>query len=168
MAYAVWSVVFGEQPSASKWNILGTNDAAFNNGSGLPTTNAKNTTIATSETTASTSYTDLATPGPSVSPTIGASGLALMVITMFGSCSSSGTDVLGSPVVSGANTISAAANEAIGTWHFTTAATNQLAEFSYARLLTGLSAGATTFKLQYRVTSGTGTFIRRTMSVIPL
>src|SRR4051812_19992946 len=30
MAYASWSVVFGEQPSASKWNILGTNDATFN------------------------------------------------------------------------------------------------------------------------------------------
>lgn len=29
MAYASWSVVFGEQPSASKWNILGTNDAYF-------------------------------------------------------------------------------------------------------------------------------------------
>lgn len=30
MAYSSWSVVFGEQPSAAKWNILGTNDAEFN------------------------------------------------------------------------------------------------------------------------------------------
>lgn len=29
MAYSSWSVIFGEQPSASKWNILGTNDAHF-------------------------------------------------------------------------------------------------------------------------------------------
>lgn len=29
MAYAAWSVVANEQPSASKWNILGTNDAYF-------------------------------------------------------------------------------------------------------------------------------------------
>lgn len=29
MVYASWSVVFGEQPSATKWNILGTNDAHF-------------------------------------------------------------------------------------------------------------------------------------------
>lgn len=29
MAYQSWSVVFGEQPSAAKWNILGTNDAHF-------------------------------------------------------------------------------------------------------------------------------------------
>lgn len=35
MAYASWSVVFGEQPSAAKWNILGLNDASFNDGTGL-------------------------------------------------------------------------------------------------------------------------------------
>lgn len=35
MAYASWSVVFGEQPSAAKWNILGSNDASFNDGSGF-------------------------------------------------------------------------------------------------------------------------------------
>lgn len=29
MAYSSWTVVFGEQPSAAKWNILGTNDAYF-------------------------------------------------------------------------------------------------------------------------------------------
>lgn len=34
-AYNSWSVVFGEQPSAAKWNILGANDAAFNNGTGI-------------------------------------------------------------------------------------------------------------------------------------
>lgn len=28
--------MFGEQPSTSKWNILGTNDASFNDGTGLP------------------------------------------------------------------------------------------------------------------------------------
>lgn len=35
MAYASWSVVFGEQPSAAKWNILGTNDASFADGTGI-------------------------------------------------------------------------------------------------------------------------------------
>jgi len=35
MAYASWSVVFGEQPSTAKWNILGTNDASFNDGTGI-------------------------------------------------------------------------------------------------------------------------------------
>ena len=35
MAYSSWSVSFGEQPTASKWNILGTNDASFNDGTGI-------------------------------------------------------------------------------------------------------------------------------------
>lgn len=35
MSYTAWSVVFGEQPSAAKWNILGTNDASFNDGTGI-------------------------------------------------------------------------------------------------------------------------------------
>lgn len=35
MSYQVWSVVYGEQPSASKWNILGNNDISFNDGTGI-------------------------------------------------------------------------------------------------------------------------------------
>ena len=35
MAYAAWSVIAGEQPTTSKWNILGTNDASFNGGTGF-------------------------------------------------------------------------------------------------------------------------------------
>lgn len=45
MAYASWSVVFGEQPSASKWNILGTNDASFNNGTGIANLALSTTTV---------------------------------------------------------------------------------------------------------------------------
>jgi len=39
MAYAAWSVVAFEQPTTAKWNILGTNDASFNDGTGLAITN---------------------------------------------------------------------------------------------------------------------------------
>lgn len=35
MSYSAWSVVFGEQPSAAKWNILGSNDSSFNDGTGI-------------------------------------------------------------------------------------------------------------------------------------
>lgn len=35
MAYTSWSVVFEEQPSVAKWNILGANDASFNDGTGI-------------------------------------------------------------------------------------------------------------------------------------
>lgn len=54
MAYASWSVVFGEQPSAAKWNILGTNDASFNDGTGVvdgSQVGYANATLATTSTT---------------------------------------------------------------------------------------------------------------------
>lgn len=35
MAYTAWSVVFGEQPTAAKWNQLGENDAGFKDGSNI-------------------------------------------------------------------------------------------------------------------------------------
>lgn len=35
MAYAVWSVTAGEVPTTTKWNILGTNDAGFNDGTAI-------------------------------------------------------------------------------------------------------------------------------------
>lgn len=50
MSYVSWSVVYGEQPSAAKWNILGSNDASFNDGTGIAdgviTSEALNATIA--------------------------------------------------------------------------------------------------------------------------
>lgn len=45
MAYASWSVVFGEQPSASKWNILGSNDASFNDGTGIANMSMSTTSV---------------------------------------------------------------------------------------------------------------------------
>lgn len=33
--YTPWSVVVGEQPTTTKWNILGSNDAAFYSGNGI-------------------------------------------------------------------------------------------------------------------------------------
>lgn len=35
MAYTAWSVVYGEQPTAAKWNQLGTNDAGFKDGTNI-------------------------------------------------------------------------------------------------------------------------------------
>lgn len=35
MAYTSWSVVFGEQPTAAKWNQLGANDAGFKDGTNI-------------------------------------------------------------------------------------------------------------------------------------
>lgn len=35
MSYTAWSVVFGEQPTAAKWNQLGSNDAGFKDGTNI-------------------------------------------------------------------------------------------------------------------------------------
>jgi len=35
MAYTAWSVVYGEQPTAAKWNQLGANDAVFKDGTNI-------------------------------------------------------------------------------------------------------------------------------------
>jgi hypothetical protein len=48
-SYTSWSVVFGEQPSAAKWNILGTNDSYFDayiDRSGFPVQIVGNSTTA--------------------------------------------------------------------------------------------------------------------------
>lgn len=134
---------------------------------GSPSAGAQNATVVTSETTASTTFTDLATVGPSVTVTIGANGLALVTISLANT-NNNVADNLAAVVVSGANTITASTNEGVGTWHYINDSTTQLLEMSYSRLFTGLTAGSTTFKLQYRVTVGIGTFIRRVLSVIPL
>lgn len=35
MPYTLWSVIFGEQPTAAKWNQLGENDAGFKSGANI-------------------------------------------------------------------------------------------------------------------------------------
>lgn len=35
MSYTAWSVVYGEQPTAAKWNQLGSNDAGFRDGTNI-------------------------------------------------------------------------------------------------------------------------------------
>lgn len=35
MTYTAWSVVYGEQPTAAKWNQLGSNDAGFKDGTNI-------------------------------------------------------------------------------------------------------------------------------------
>lgn len=39
MAYTAWSVVYGEQPTAAKWNQLGANDAGFRDGTNFALNN---------------------------------------------------------------------------------------------------------------------------------
>lgn len=135
-----------------------------------PSWRAAKAVVATSQTTTSTTYTDLATVGPSVTVDIGASGLALVsfAATMQNTVASA-QDIL-AVAVSGATTVAASDSEALQ--HLTTG-TGDIRRYGLTTLMTGLNAGSNTFKLQYRVQStgsgsGTGTFSTRSLLVVPL
>jgi len=130
----------------------------------LLTAGAKTTSVATSETTTSTSYVGLTTPC-AVTATIGSSGMALVITSHEGGNSGADALTLSSFALSGATTQAASDTNAFKS-RLTTATATQRG--SSAVLLTGLNAGSTTFTQQYRVTSGTGTFLNRNISVIPL
>lgn len=121
--------------------------------------------IATSENTASTSYVDLATVGPSVTVTIGSNGLALVTVGCIASNNTIQKALFMGFVVSGANTLAASNPNAL--YQQTTIAGGSFSG-SKVILLSGLNAGSTTFKAQYAVEAGTGTFSSRQIAVVPL
>ena len=61
MAYTAWSVVFGEQPTAAKWNQLGQNDAGFKDGTNFDSGIIKTTHLG--------SAANLAIPNYNLAPT---------------------------------------------------------------------------------------------------
>lgn len=126
-------------------------------------TGAATAKVVTTETTTSTSYTDLSTSGPAVTVTIGANGLALVILnTQLSNGSSTGYASM-SFAVSGANTQAAADEFAVLAINPTTM------RASSVFLLTGLTAGSTTFTAKYAsLVTGTSTFLNRKISVVPL
>ncbi len=121
--------------------------------------------VDTSETTSSNNFTDLATSGPSVTATIGANGLALVILSCStGNDTANGQTLIGF-VASGTNTIAPVDTKAIV---YTQVSGGGQMACSQAFLLTGLAAGSTTFKMQYRAGSHQGVFQNRNIAVIPL
>lgn len=120
-------------------------------------------------TTTSTSFTATlsGTPGtnPSVTVDIGDNGLALVILTANIANSTANTAVRMGFAMSGANTV--AASDAACMQHADPTASSP-EQGSWGKLFTGLTPGSTTFTLQYRVSAGTGTFLNRSISVIPL
>lgn len=115
--------------------------------------------VATSQTTTSTSYTDLATVGPAVTVTTG----PLAWVHLYNSnVNTTSVSSLMSFEVSGASSIPAADNTSIGIAG--TAGSREGAGF----LLTTLTPGSNTFTCKYRVGSGTGTYADRRIAVLPL
>ena len=115
-------------------------------------------------TTTSTSYVYLGS-GDSLSATIGSSGLALVGISVISFNVSSGYNyAMTSFDLSGANT-----QTGFDAYRAGCVANPNLAKYQNVVLLTGLNAGATTFRMKHAVLStGTGYFSSRNMWVIPL
>jgi hypothetical protein len=114
--------------------------------------------VNTSQTTTSTSMTDLATVGPAVTATTGTAAIVFIGSSIQNS--STFNSLMGWKVT-GATTLAVAFN--MGGAYGTNGAT-----ISCAYYQTGLTPGSNTFTAQYEVSGGTGTFAFRQISVVPL
>jgi hypothetical protein len=124
--------------------------------------------VATSESLSSngsSAYGALATPGPSATVTVPASGRVLVGVTSAMTGNAAATSCLMSYAITGANTAAALDANAV------ILAGSAVQRASATSVLSGLTAGSTTFTAQYR-TQGTGnlncTYANRAMMVIPL
>lgn len=125
----------------------------------VPTTAEVNTNEGTSTTT----YTDLATPGPSVTVTTGTKAIVWFNSQVVNS--SANVETYATVEVSGATTISADDSWAICQ---DGAPASQFWGFGTTTMFTTLNSGSNTFTMKYRVSAGTGTYRRRNIIVLPL
>jgi len=120
--------------------------------------------VETSESTASDAYTDLATSGPAVTVTVGASGLLIVVVSTYIISDTGNRGGTMAFAVSGANTIAAGAETGVSSGSNAATAPSR---GSRLVVLTGLNAGATTVTAKYaREGSGNATFRGREIAAI--
>lgn len=119
--------------------------------------------VATSESTASTSYVDLATVGPSVTCTTGTFAI-ICVGGRLGPNTTAAQSVKMSWAISGATTRAASDTWAAGPLGLGTSGAFYTSRWYYA----GVTAGSNTFTAKYSVSGGTGTFAARSIHVLPL
>lgn len=108
-------------------------------------------------------FVDMTTVGPSVTLDVPASGRVLVTMGAYIGCGSVADLFLG-VALSGANTVAAAGTTAVGHRCY---ANNTFYTSQGTFLLTGLTPGSTTFKMQYQKTTGTGSFSQRMLVVTP-
>ena len=120
-------------------------------------------TVATAETTTSTSYTDLATNGPARTVVTGTAAFVILTCQIQNN-TAGGVSFMGF-TVSSATTIAAADSRA---FYFESNAAGDRMRASAVVFVSNLTAGSNVFTAAYRVSAGTGTFAVRDISVIPL
>lgn len=119
--------------------------------------------VATSEATSTTSYTDLATAGPSVTVTCGTIAMVWFASTM--ASVTDNTAQWASVEVSGASSVTASDNWSIQKDGITG---GNNVRYGMAHAFTGLTAGSNTFKMKYKAGSSSSTFLNRELLVLPL
>lgn len=129
----------------------------------LKSAGAQTADVTTSETTTSTSFTDLATSGPAVTITVGISGMALIIVSASIFNSNAGNNTFMSYSIDG-DTATTARGAVIGAIS-STAGTQRMTR---ANVETGLSPGSHTFTSKYLTAANTGTFAARRIIAIPL
>lgn len=122
-----------------------------------------NATVATNETTASTSYAALTTPGPTCSGVL-TGATAVVMITCFMQNNTAASWCAMSYDVSVATVLGAS-----DSWAFRSSVTSasEHARATAVSTQTGLTSGSNTFRGLYKVNTGTGSFSERQMLVIP-
>jgi hypothetical protein len=120
--------------------------------------NVDSAEVATSETTASSGYGDLATAGPALTFTTTGTKATVCVSAGMSRASGTGNTAYMGVAVSGASTVAASDNQSAKTSPSTAAFNNSLAA---CFPLTGLTAGSNTFTAKYRVDGGTMAFFNR-------
>lgn len=134
------------------------------NTSAAPLNPASEATVATTEATSSSAYTDLATAGPVATVTVGASGKAVVFLSADVYSSVSGNYIFAGVAVSGATT--RAANYADAIYVKSTAAGMEQSG-SVMLVLTGLTPGVNTFTMKYRTDNNSATYLNRRILVVP-
>lgn len=117
--------------------------------------------VETSETTTSTSYVSLATNGPVITTTTGTQAMIWINCSMSNSTANIGT--WASWECTGATTITAIDQRAL---YLQSAAGNDTR--AGCSTLNTVTPGSNVFRMMYRVTANTGTFLRRRMQVLAL
>lgn len=172
--YTAITFIANEQPTTAKWNLIGSNDASFNNGNGFEDSviitrhlntgavtnpklalDPKTNYVATTQSTSGSSFQDLGTV-QAITYDLPANANVLVLISTQTTTADSQISV----AVSGANTI-AADNDFLG---YDNGSAQML---SAHRLYTDLAAGSTTFTMKFGL-SASRSFLRRRITVIPL
>jgi hypothetical protein len=123
-----------------------------------PPTGTQNTT--------STTFAELATTTDQVTVNIGPSGIALVFLSFNATNSAAGQANYASFAMSGANTAAASFSQAVQYQPF--AASSAAGGLGGMFPVTGLTPGATTFKMEYATSGGAGQFWNRRIFVLPI